>query len=398
MSFSLDVVHTPRRDSERSDADASTKKKEQINRKKLEPFHKKIVLIESKRIITVFNILLANIKLLFSYKTILSNVDETNNEDDSIEFLKTHETLENDLMNQKPEKISQDMKQLFLNSTKNLLRYLNNKYESQIDNFYQLAQVNLNFAEKNLVKKLYELKDYMNERLLLTPIEMKFKKNFIRQISEQNDSNQTSIKKLETELFELCQKREMESAEKKKKIQELQRSIYHIQKYSTEYIVKLKNENQTKIANEKKISDEKRSKLQLEYSNCSTNKQNLINENRTSEYSLRKVKSQYEINIQDIISKYDNVMEKRQEEYEIIETKYIAEKKQLEELQERFTEIEIEYDSIILNQKLKKEKDERNEFEKKMKLRAAHTIQAFWRSYKVRKSLKTKKKKGKNKK
>ena len=86
-----------------------------------------------------------------------------------------------------------------------------------------------------------------------------------------------------------------------------------------------------------------------------------------------------------------------QDEYEMIDGVYTEEKKQLNELEERFKTLEEEYAMIMEEHRVAREK--REELEKKLytSVKAATTIQAFWRSFKVRKALKGKKK-GKGKK
>lgn len=73
---------------------------------------------------------------------------------------------------------------------------------------------------------------------------------------------------------------------------------------------------------------------------------------------------------------------------------YAGEKKQLLELEERFATLEKEYLSIMEERRVARSKLERAQRELELVVKAATTIQAFWRSYKVRKALKAKAKKG----
>lgn len=82
-----------------------------------------------------------------------------------------------------------------------------------------------------------------------------------------------------------------------------------------------------------------------------------------------------------------------QDEYETIESIYKEEKKQLSELEEKFTSLQKEYFVIIDEREMARRMREESERKMIVMVRAATTIQAFWRSFKVRKVLKAKKKK-----
>ncbi|XP_033730414.1 dynein regulatory complex protein 10-like [Pecten maximus] len=87
-------------------------------------------------------------------------------------------------------------------------------------------------------------------------------------------------------------------------------------------------------------------------------------------------------------------MTERQNEYEEIDAEYTKEKKQLHELEERFKTLEDEYQQIMEERRVAREKREAAERDMSNMVKAATTIQAFWRSFKVRKALKGRKKKG----
>lgn len=87
-----------------------------------------------------------------------------------------------------------------------------------------------------------------------------------------------------------------------------------------------------------------------------------------------------------------------QDEYEEIDEVYTQEKTQLHELEERFKTLESEYQTIMEERRLARERREAAERELALMVKASTTIQAFWRSFKVRKALKARKKKGGKKK
>ena len=83
-----------------------------------------------------------------------------------------------------------------------------------------------------------------------------------------------------------------------------------------------------------------------------------------------------------------------QDEYEEIDSVYTEEKKQLNELEERFRVLETEYNRIMDERRRAREVREAAERHLQTLIRASLTIQAFWRSYKVRKVIKAKKRRG----
>ncbi|GFS20566.1 IQ domain-containing protein D [Elysia marginata] len=84
---------------------------------------------------------------------------------------------------------------------------------------------------------------------------------------------------------------------------------------------------------------------------------------------------------------------RKQDEFEEINLVYTEEKQQLKELEERFATLEKEYTAIMEERRVARDKRERAQRELAILVKSATTIQAFWRSYKVRKALKAKSKK-----
>lgn len=83
-----------------------------------------------------------------------------------------------------------------------------------------------------------------------------------------------------------------------------------------------------------------------------------------------------------------------QDEFDALDTIYTEEKRQLNELEERFKTLEKEYLEIVEARRIAKEKAEAAERELNLKIRAARLIQSLWRAHRARKQL-NKKKKGK---
>jgi len=121
----------------------------------------------------------------------------------------------------------------------------------------------------------------------------------------------------------------------------------------------------------------------------------LIVKHREVELDLRGRKFRLETEVQGLVSKYDDFMIDKQDELERVQDAYDIEKEELDDLRERFTKLSVDYDAIMEERRLQAEEEERQRKELEMKTYNATVIQAFFRSYKVRKLLKAKAKKAK---
>ncbi|XP_067681005.1 dynein regulatory complex protein 10-like [Haliotis asinina] len=251
---------------------------------------------------------------------------------------------------------------------------------------------------KTLCGNLHELKEILLCKLLTTPREEKEKMAYLDEISQRERNNAVIIDKMEAELKAALDDKEEEIRKKNDVIRRLQADLHQIEKFSEEHIRRVKTEAEKQEAADMKNSDGKRQKLQQEINQLRTQLQNLTMEHRESEQELRRRKFKIETEVENWIQKYDQDMGERQDEYEEIDAIYTEEKKQLNELEERFKTLEAEYLQIMEERRLAREKREKAERELALMVKAATTIQAFWRSFKVRKALKSKKKKGGGKK
>ncbi|KAK6192225.1 hypothetical protein SNE40_003732 [Patella caerulea] len=251
---------------------------------------------------------------------------------------------------------------------------------------------------KHMVITMQELRDILMGKLLTTPEEEKERMAYLAEISQRERYNAGVIEKLEAELKSGMEDRDEEIRKKNEVIRRLQADLHQIEKFSEEHIRRVKTEAEKQETADVKNSEGKRQKLQQEINQLRTSFQTMTTEHRESEQELRKKKFKVETEVENWIQKYDQDMGERQDEYEEIDEIYTEEKKQLHELEERFKTLETEYKQIQEERRLARERREKAEQEMARMIRAATTVQAFWRSYKVRKALKAKKKKGGGKK
>lgn len=246
---------------------------------------------------------------------------------------------------------------------------------------------------EEMIVEMNELKDIIMGMLLTTPVEESERTQYLQEISERERYNASIIDKLEKELKVANDDKDDEIRKKNDVIRRLQADLHQIEKFSEEHIRRTKSDAEKQEAADTKNSEGKRVKLQQELSQYKTQMQNLTQEHRENEQNLRRKKFKVETEVENWIQKYDQEMGERQDEYEEIDAVYTEEKKQLNELEERFKTLEAEYNQIQEERRVARERREAAERELQMSVKAATCIQAFWRSYKVRKALKSKKKK-----
>merc|ERR1711972_1284577 len=116
--------------------------------------------------------------------------------------------------------------------------------------------------------------------------------------------------------------------------------------------------------------------------------------NREEEDQLRQKPANIEQQIVDWIEKYDEEADKLQTDLDQVNEDYDDLKKNHNELKEKFSILSVDYEKIMEERRIEHEKRERERREIEEKTTAAEVIQAYFRSYKVRKLLKGKSKKG----
>lgn len=229
--------------------------------------------------------------------------------------------------------------------------------------------------------------------LLTTPVEELERNQYLSQVSDRERKNAVVIKKLEADLSVAQEDKDSDIKKKNDVIRRLQADLHQIEKFSEEHIRRTKTEAEKQEAADVKNSEGKRVKLQQDLNQFKNQLSTLITEHRESEGDLRRKKFKFETEVENWIQKYDQDMGERQDEFEEIDEVYTKEKKELNELEERFKTLETEYKQIMEERRIARERREAAERELHMCIKAATTIQAFWRSFKVRKALKSKKKK-----
>ncbi|XP_040051152.2 dynein regulatory complex protein 10 [Gasterosteus aculeatus] len=143
------------------------------------------------------------------------------------------------------------------------------------------------------------------------------------------------------------------------------------------------------------LSKIKQNSIQQEIDQLNSQLNNSVLENRKVEKELQEKNDTMEKGIEYLIQLFDDEIEEKQAKLELNQMENEREEAQLKKLEKTFSALEVEYDQIQEKRRLAEEKRKEEIRELELKTKAAILIQACWRGYITRKSLKNK---GKSKK
>lgn len=124
----------------------------------------------------------------------------------------------------------------------------------------------------------------------------------------------------------------------------------------------------------------------------------MLQEHADEEGKIRKSKFKLEADVAGWISKYDEEMTRKQELIDVETEAHTTEKAQMEELQKKFDTLKDEYDAIMEEKRIARERYDAHHKELAEKNRAASIIQKRWSSFQEEKKAAKGKKKGSKKK
>ncbi|KAM4809080.1 dynein regulatory complex protein 10 [Rhinophrynus dorsalis] len=248
-------------------------------------------------------------------------------------------------------------------------------------------------ASQELIQILSELRGFLHEMLLTSPLEQNERMRYLQDIMLREKKNMDALGALEEELNAAILERDTEISRKNEIIRQLKISLHQLEKSSESQVKRTMQEAETQQKSDCRASEGKCAKLQQELQHLRSQLSSSIAENREIEQALRKKKYKIETEIENWIQKYDADMGEKQDELEELEAVYTEEKAHLAELQEKLAVLEVEYIQIVEERRLAQLRKEAEEKELAINNHAATVIQAHWKGYLVRRTMKSKKKK-----
>ncbi|KAG9487113.1 hypothetical protein GDO78_007143 [Eleutherodactylus coqui] len=250
-------------------------------------------------------------------------------------------------------------------------------------------------ASQTMIHFLSELRTFVFEMLLTRPLEQNDRMTYLQEMTLRDHNNRGVLVALEEELNAAILDRDTEIAKKNEGIRQLKINLHQLEKFSENQVKRTIQEAEKQQKSDSRASEGKIAKLEQDLQQLRSQLTGTIAENREIELSLRKKKYKVETEIENWIQKYDGDMGEKQAELEELEGMYEEEKAQLAELKEKLAVLEVEYVQIMEERRQAQLKKEEAEKELAKMKRAAVVIQAHWKGYQVRKSMKSKKKKKK---
>ncbi|KAM5237745.1 dynein regulatory complex protein 10 [Ctenodactylus gundi] len=276
-------------------------------------------------------------------------------------------------------------------STKDILRLLCSS--PQATQHLQVQGLRRSVAAQRFLASLVELRAFLFERLLTSPMEVKDKGQFLQDASRRSQRNQELVDTLEREVTARMKARDAEVEKENFAIRDLKNRLQQVLKFSESSLLRVKQEAERQQRADFRASQARVAKTQQDILTLRSKYHSLVSENRAAEQALRKKKYKVETEIENWIQKYDTEMIEKQEELEELQMIHREERQQLEELEQRHGLLVEEFAQIQAEREVSSKKRLEAEQEMLRMARAATLIQALWKGYLVRSMLRYKKKK-----
>jgi len=286
---------------------------------------------------------------------------------------------------------SEDVDEIELaNTTRDALREV-----SENPLFCQLLRRKIEPRVQKQIDLIKQLIDGMTARLTTTQAESDDQIMLTRLANSRRSDIQIQIEKLRGELGAATAEKETETEKRENIIQQLKDDLATVEQVAEENTKSMLDNMEIENKKIQAKSDLTQKKLTDEINPLETDLRKLTLNHREAELELRGRKFRLETEVEGLIAKYDDFMITQQEEIERVQEAYDIEQEELDELRARFEKLSVDYEAIMEERKRIADEEERKRKEYELKTYNATVIQAFFRSYKVRKMLRQKARKAK---
>jgi len=251
---------------------------------------------------------------------------------------------------------------------------------------------------EEMARLVEQLKIAMLDRLTTTQSSEEDRIMFIRKANQKCKETKLQSQKLQVELENAEEQRTQEAEKRAETIRQLKCDLHQIEQYAQESSKRVTSEVEKQRQSDVRNSDQRQAKLVTQITPLRAELAKLVGEHREIELNLRSKKFRMETEVENWLTKYDDFMGGQQDNIEKVQSAYDEEKEQLDDLRERFAVLKVDYEEIMAERERIRLEEEARKKEFEERTYNATVIQAFFRSYKVRKNMKNKGKKGKGKK
>ncbi|KAH9525522.1 hypothetical protein Btru_001616 [Bulinus truncatus] len=238
-----------------------------------------------------------------------------------------------------------------------------------------------------LLELMRELGGILKARLLVTPEEEKSNLEYLDTIYKREERTRKYLAMLEAELEMAKSEMDGEFQTKLQVIENLKTDIKQIEAFSNENIRRTLGNAEKIEFNCNKNSEQRTKLVNDDITGLETKLDDICRQHREEEGYLRTEKYKVESELESLIKRYDADMGSKMDEFERLEIIYEDERKILADTEDKFAELEKEYTDLMEERLLARRRQEWTERESKRYLRQVVTIQSYWRSYVVRKTI-----------
>lgn len=357
---------------------------------------KKLTNVEAQRIMAVMDEMLRKSQLMCWVPTLIKHIKifAPRIADDIVHALEEYSDATKRLKNVRPESSEaiQATKELQA-CTRNLLREIFNDVPSYDYIQSKMANEKGDKQSADFHASLKDLKLLLFERLLTTVEQQKARSDHLAYIIDKERRASEEVDRLTEELNHFEKARQEEFDKHQVVLSQLNREINDIKSKTSKQERRIIDTTAQSQETEKK--DFKTDVVEIESKKKALEEKlkSQREEHKAEELSLRRRKWKIESEVRAWITKYDDEMGQKQEELEDLTSIYDDEKDQQSELKKRHDELKVEYDRIEEERRIQKDAMLRLENDLRVMVNAAQLIQAIWRGFRTRRSLKQKLKK-----